>query len=213
MLLVWFRASVSAPPTRSLPRCCSIGTSASRGSGWGRHLISVSANGLNDLGIPGTNNAGAPGDPSLYYGYPGFIFPTKQAPPGTTITDNQCKPGQCATGNPFLFRDQQYVTGANLSWNKGKHAFRGGIEWNHAQINHFQPQGGTFQQPRGAFEFNGLLQRLCRAQRHHGSIPGLISCWVCRAAPAKPERSSTRMRCGGQLGLVLAGPLPGHFRR
>ena len=49
------------------------------------------------------------------------------------------------------------MTGANLSWNKGKHAFRGGIEWNHTQINHFQPQGGTFQQPRGAFEFNGYV--------------------------------------------------------
>ena len=35
----------------------------------------VSANGLNDLGIPGTNNAGAPGDPSLYYGYPGIHLP------------------------------------------------------------------------------------------------------------------------------------------
>ena len=117
----------------------------------------VSANGLNDLGIPGTNNAGAPGDPSLYYGYPGFIFPTNQAAPGTTIPNNQANLGNAQTANPFLFRDNQYVTGANLSWNKGKHAFRGGIEWDHAQINHFQPQGGTFQQPRGAFAFNGYV--------------------------------------------------------
>jgi hypothetical protein len=63
--------------------------------------------------------------------------------------------GNAQPANPFLFRDQQYVSGANLSWVKGKHAFRGGIEWNHGQINHFQPQGGTFQQPRGSFIFNG----------------------------------------------------------
>ena len=116
-----------------------------------------SANGLNDLGIPGTNNAGAPGDPSLYYGYPGFIFPTNQAAPGSTIPNNQANLGNAQTGNPFLFRDNQYVTGANLSWNKQKHSFRGGLEWNHTQLNHFQPQGGTFQQARGAFAFNGYV--------------------------------------------------------
>ncbi len=132
----------------------------------------VSANGLNDLGIPGTNNAGAPGDPSLYYGYPGFIFPTTQTPPGTTITDNGANLGNAQPANPFLFRDQQFVTGANMSWNRGKHAFRGGIEWNHTQINHFQPQGGTFQQPRGSFEFNGFITAL------QGATPAWSNSWA-----------------------------------
>jgi hypothetical protein len=115
-----------------------------------------SANGLNDLKIPGTNNAGATGDPSLYYGYPGFIFPTGSVPPGTANGTGAAL-GNAQPANPFLFRDQQFVTGLNLSWNKGKHALRGGIEWNHSQLNHFQPQGGTFQQPRGSFEFNGFV--------------------------------------------------------
>ena len=132
----------------------------------------VSANGLNDLGIPGTNNAGAPGDPSLYYGYPGFIFPTGQAAPGTTITDNGANLGNAQPANPFLFRDQQWVSGANVSWNKGKHAFRGGVEWNHTQINHFQPQGGTFQQPRGSFEFNGFITSL------QGTSPAWANSWA-----------------------------------
>jgi outer membrane receptor protein involved in Fe transport len=117
----------------------------------------TSAKGVNDLKIPGTNNVGAPGDPSLYYGLPGFIFPTNQAAPGSTVPNNQAALGNAQPANPFLFRDQQYVTGVNLSWNKGAHAFRGGVEWNHSQINHFQPQGGTFQQPRGAFAFNGYV--------------------------------------------------------
>ena len=114
----------------------------------------TSAKGLNDLGIPGTNNAGVPGDPTLTFGLPGFIFPTNQVPPGT---NNQVGSslGNAQPANPFLFRDNQFVTGANLSWIKGKHAFRAGFEWNNAQINHFQPQGGTLQSPRGVFGFNG----------------------------------------------------------
>ncbi len=119
----------------------------------------TSARGLDDLGILGTNNAGAPGDPTLTFGLPGFIFPTNQVPAGT---NNQIGTslGNAQPANPFLFRDGSYVTGANLSWIKGKHAFRGGFEWNHAQVNHFQPQGGTFQNPRGVFEFNGYATSL-----------------------------------------------------
>ena len=131
-----------------------------------------SPNGLDDLMIPGTNNAGATGDPSLYYGYPGFIFPTGQTPPGTTITDNGANLGNAQPANPFLFRDQQWVSNANVSWNKGKHSFRAGIEWNHSQLNHFQPQGGTFQQPRGSFEFNGFVTSLV------GSTPSWFNSWA-----------------------------------
>ena len=106
----------------------------------------TSARGLNDLNIPGTNNAGTTGDPHLYYGFPGFQF---------TAPNSNLSLGNAQPANPFLFRDQQFVSGANLTWIKGKHSLRGGIEWNHSQINHFQPQGGTFQNPRGAFQFNG----------------------------------------------------------
>ncbi len=123
----------------------------------------ISANGLTDLGIPGTNNAGAPGNPTLYYGYPGFAF---------TAAGANLNMGNAQPANPFLFRDNQYVTGANLSWTKGRHGLRGGIEWNHAQINHFQPQGGTFQQPRGAFQFNGNVTSL------QGTTPSWFNSWA-----------------------------------
>ncbi|HTD21043.1 MAG TPA: TonB-dependent receptor [Terriglobales bacterium] len=121
----------------------------------------TSPKGLNDLHIPGTNNAGAPGNPSLYYGLPGFSFPTG----GASF-------GNAQPANPFLFRDQQFVSGANLSWMKGKHALRGGIEWNHSQLNHFQPQGGTFQEPRGAFQFNGNVTAL------QGTTPTWFNSWA-----------------------------------
>lgn len=131
----------------------------------------VSANGLNDLKIPGTNNAGASGDPSLYYGLPGFIFPTASAPPGTG-GEILASMGNAQPANPFLFRDQQFVTDANLSWNHGRHSVRGGIEWSHSQMNHFQPQGGTFQQPRGSFEFNGDITS------QQGSTPSWFNSWA-----------------------------------
>jgi hypothetical protein len=131
----------------------------------------TSARGLDQLHIPGTNNAGGTGDPSLYYGWPGFIFPVAQVPPGTGNAIGAAL-GNAQPANPFLFRDQQFVTNANLSWNKGRHAFRGGIEWNHSQINHFQPQGGTFQEPRGSFEFNGDVTS------QQGSTPTWFNSWA-----------------------------------
>lgn len=131
----------------------------------------TSAKGLNDLKIPGTNNVGASGDPSLYYGLPGFVFPTANAAPSTN-GEILASMGNAQPANPFLFRDQQFVTNANLSWNHGKHSFRGGIEWNHSQLNHFQPQGGTFQQPRGAFEFNGYVTS------ELGTTPSWFNSWA-----------------------------------
>lgn len=132
----------------------------------------TSAKGLNDLKIPGTNNAGAPGTASLYYGLPGFIFPTGNAAPSTSGTTIAAM-GNAQPANPFVFRDQQFVTNVNLSWNKGKHAMKGGFEWNHSQINHFQPQGGTFQEPRGSFEFNGYVTSSLQ-----GAPPSFFNSWA-----------------------------------
>ena len=106
-----------------------------------------SAFGLDTLGISGTNSFETTGDPTLYNGIPAFF---------TTGLANIGNPN---TGNPFLFRDNQYVGGVNLSWNHGKHGFRFGMEYNHTQMNHFQPQGsdGNFTTARGSFNFDGNL--------------------------------------------------------
>lgn len=119
-----------------------------------------SPKGLDLLKIPGTNNAGATGDPTMYNGLPAFQFVS-----GANL-------GNPNTGNPFLFRDNQWVTGANLSWNRGKHALRGGLEWNHGQINHFQPQGGAFQTARGSFNFNGNVTS------QQGTTPTWFNSWA-----------------------------------
>lgn len=99
--------------------------------------------GLDVLKIPGTN-----GPDRLQGGAPFFNV------------NGWANMGNSNTGNPFLFRDNQYVGTANLSWLRGAHSLRFGLDYQNQQINHFQPQGGTFQTVRGTFQFNGNATRL-----------------------------------------------------
>jgi len=99
--------------------------------------------GLDTLHIPGTN-----GSSRLQGGIPAMQFNT---------WSNMGNPN---TGNPFLFRDNQWVSNGNLGWTRGKHGFRFGMEYNRSGINHFQPQGGNFQTARGSFRFNGSSTEL-----------------------------------------------------
>lgn len=98
--------------------------------------------GLNILRIPGTN-----GPDRLQGGTPAFFI------------SGWTELGNTNTGNPFLFRDNNYVAAANLSWLKGTHSFRFGFDYMYPQLNHFQPQGGTFQTVRGSFSFTGNVTR------------------------------------------------------
>ena len=100
--------------------------------------------GLDVLHIPGTN-----GPDRMQSGMPSFQV------------NGWANLGNPNTGNPFQFNDKQYVWNANLSWFRGAHTMRTGFDYSNQQINHFQPQGGTFQTARGTFQFNGnstLLQ-------------------------------------------------------
>ena len=97
--------------------------------------------GLDVLKIPGTNGT----DP-LQGGYPRFTFNTFSSLGNPNVS------------NPFLFRDNQYVTNWNVSWSKGAHSFRFGFEYSKYDINHFQPQASNG--PRGGFNFTGGLTSL-----------------------------------------------------
>jgi carboxypeptidase family protein/TonB-dependent receptor-like protein len=99
--------------------------------------------GLDVLKIPGTN-----GPDRLQGGVPAF-----------QINGGWTNIGNDNTGNPFLFRDNQYVAAGNLTWMKGAHAFRFGFDYMNPQLNHFQPQGGSFQTVRGTFGFSGNATR------------------------------------------------------
>ncbi|HEY1342829.1 MAG TPA: TonB-dependent receptor [Bryobacteraceae bacterium] len=97
--------------------------------------------GLDVLHIPGTN-----GPNPLQGGYPRF-----------TISGFSSL-GNPNVSNPFLFRDNQYVTSDNLSWMRGPHSLRFGFEYAKYDINHFQPQASFG--PRGGFNFTGGLTSL-----------------------------------------------------
>jgi carboxypeptidase family protein len=105
--------------------------------------------GLDMLGIPGTNGVG-----SNYVGQPAFAFCN------TGSTNNNCfsSLGNANGANPFLFRDNQFTTDVNVSWNKGKHAMKYGFTYYHFDLNHFQPTSGSdINTPRGGFRFQGAL--------------------------------------------------------
>ncbi|MGA8597835.1 MAG: TonB-dependent receptor [Bryobacteraceae bacterium] len=104
--------------------------------------------GLDVLHIPGTN-----GSNKLQGGIPYFDITSGS---GT----NFAPLGNSNTGNPFLFRDNNYTGAVNLGWVKGAHALRFGWNYIHGAMNHFQPQGGTFQTARGSFQFTGGLTTL-----------------------------------------------------
>jgi hypothetical protein len=119
----------------------------------GAENIDIETNfGLEVLRIPGTN-----GPDRLQGGIPSFQI------------GNWANLGNANTGNPFLFRDNQYVGTVNVTWLKASHSFRFGFEFQNQQLNHFQPQGGTFQTARGTFQFNGNSTRL-----QNGSAPADI---------------------------------------
>jgi hypothetical protein len=99
--------------------------------------------GTDVLHIPGTNGPGA-----NYAGIPGFQV--------TGIANI----GNTNTGSPFQFRDNQYTGGVNVTKIKGSHNIRFGLAVDKFGLNHFQPQGGTFQTARGTFGFNGYLTAL-----------------------------------------------------
>jgi Carboxypeptidase regulatory-like domain/TonB dependent receptor len=103
--------------------------------------IGVGNFGLNTLGIPGTNGVGP-----LYVGQPIFAFT------GFSTL------GNASGANPFLFRDNQFTTDVNLSWNKSRHSTKYGFTWYHFDLNHFQPSVGSgVSNPRGGFMFQGSM--------------------------------------------------------
>jgi len=85
---------------------------ATRTRSWVASTISTPTNGLEDMGIPGTN-----GPDRLQGGIPSF-----------QIT-NWSNMGNPNTGNPFQFNDKQYVASISLQWVKSSHAFRFGYDY------------------------------------------------------------------------------------
>ncbi|MDR3675771.1 MAG: carboxypeptidase regulatory-like domain-containing protein [Acidobacteriota bacterium] len=110
--------------------------------------------GLTTLNIPGTN-----GPNPLQGGYPAFVVS------GFTSMGNS------SSSNPFIFRDNEVILAANLSWVKGSHAFRFGTSIGRYDLNHFQAFA-TYG-VRGGFTFTGGLTAL-----KGGSAPNNYNGWA-----------------------------------
>jgi hypothetical protein len=106
------------------------------------------------LGIPGTN-----GPSRLQGGYPSFAFT------GFSSLGNP------NNSNPLEFRDNLYVAAANLSWVKGSHSLRFGVEAFHFSITDFQSNISVG--VRGGFTFTGGLTALSG-----GPAPNLYNSWA-----------------------------------
>jgi hypothetical protein len=154
--------------------------------------------GLQTLKIPGTN------DPAnqLYWGQPAFQF--------GSAGGLYANLGNASTGNPFVFRDNQYVGNANLTWIRGRHQLRSGIEYNHVQLNHSSRKAEPSRPPA---EVSGFPERplsklhaqagsVLRRMRHrHCNTTRLqIFCLVCLPNLARRCRMSILSRCGGRNG-------------
>ncbi|PYV15423.1 MAG: hypothetical protein DMG07_09790, partial [Acidobacteria bacterium] len=131
---------------------CNIGFTRQR---LGAQNVDIDKNyGLDFLNIPGTN-----GPDRLQGGYPRFII------------FGYSSIGNPNVSNPFLFRDNQYVTVGNVGWVKGSHSLRFGGEYTYYTINHFQPQAANG--PRGGFNFTGGLTAL-----RGGASPTQFNGWA-----------------------------------
>ena len=98
---------------------------------WGENV------GLDDLQLPGTND---PND-ITYSGMPQFRIA------GYSTYGN---PG---SARPQRWHDNQRRYNANVSWVKGTHGFRFGLDLSNEHMNHWQVEGGGG--PRGDFAYSG----------------------------------------------------------
>ena len=98
---------------------------------WGENV------GLDDLHLPGTNDP----DDITYSGMPQFRIS------GYSTYGN---PG---SARPQRWHDNQRRYNANISWMKGSHGFRFGIDLSHEHMNHWQIEAGGG--PRGDFAYSG----------------------------------------------------------
>ncbi|MGH9328136.1 MAG: carboxypeptidase regulatory-like domain-containing protein [Terriglobia bacterium] len=109
--------------------------------------------GLDVLHIPGTN-----GPLSYEGGIPFFEL--------SGLADM----GNASVYNPFFWRDNDFLYAANLSWIKGSHSFRFGMDTQRPDLNHDQP--GDVWGARGGFGFTGGLTAL-----NGGAAPDAYNSW------------------------------------
>ena len=104
--------------------------------------------GLDVFGIPGSN-----GPNERASGIPAFWIPTSPWP--TTNGGTNYDLGTTANWMPLFRKERSYTIGSALTWVKGRHQVRTGIDIVRHELNHFQAEFGSFGGVRGGFDFGG----------------------------------------------------------
>jgi len=105
--------------------------------------------GLEVLGIPGSN-----GINERAGGLPAFDIPTNNAwASDTPIYDIGTTPNWM----PLFRKERSYTFGTALTWVKGRHQVRTGVDVVRHELNHFQAEFGSFGGVRGGFSFGGAV--------------------------------------------------------
>jgi hypothetical protein len=97
--------------------------------------------GTDVFGIPGTNGAGLSNNDPRTSGMPSMYVSGYQ------------EYGGVDGWNPLYRHDRSYNASTNLSWSKGKHDIRFGVDVVRLELSHWQPELG--EGPRGALHFSG----------------------------------------------------------
>jgi len=116
------------------------------------------------LGLPGTN-----GPDLKESGLPYF-----------TIGSDYSGLGNTEGWNPLARNDQSYTFNTNVSWMKGSHEIRFGLDFLHHLMNHWQPELGAG--PRGEFDFGNSITSvntaaLAAAGGFQGGTPSFDNGW------------------------------------
>jgi hypothetical protein len=104
--------------------------------------------GLDVFGIPGTN-----GPSERYTGMPAFDIPTNPWP--TPNGGYSYDIGRTPNWMPLFRHERSYTFTSALTWVKGRHQVRGGIDIVRHELNHFQAEFGDLSGLRGGFQFGG----------------------------------------------------------
>jgi outer membrane receptor protein involved in Fe transport len=103
-----------------------------------------------EMGIPGTN-----GPDERQSGLPHFDIPFGTVNTGGTNA-NFYDIGTTPNWMPLFRKERSYTFSSALTWVKGRHQVRTGLDIVNHQLNHIQAEFGSFGGVRGGFQFNGL---------------------------------------------------------
>ena len=103
-----------------------------------------------EMGIPGTN-----GPDERQSGLPHFDIPFGTVNTGGTNT-NLYDIGTTPNWMPLFRKERSYTFSSALTWLKGRHQVRTGLDIVNHRLNHIQAEFGSFGGVRGGFQFSGL---------------------------------------------------------